>query len=114
MQELETGWIKTGRQSEVICNIVQKQNNNGPDRGRWSHIQTLCTACPTRAHCHSGLVSLWQPQPLTQDLDCLEEKETVTNVEIITELPSFLLHTLYSQLQAVLSVKYDSGTLCCS
>lgn len=87
---------------------------NGPDRGHWSRIQTLYTACPTLVHCHSGLVSLWQPQPLTQDLDCLKEKETDTNDKIITECLSFLLLTLYSQLQVALLVKYDSGKLCCS
>lgn len=90
------------------------QIENRPDRGHWSRIQTLCTVCPTPVHCHSGLVSLWQPQPLTQDLDCLKEKETDTNVEIITEFLSFPLLTLDSQLQAVLSVKYDTGKLCCS
>lgn len=57
----------------------------------------LCTACLTPAHCHSGPVSLWQPQPLTQDLDCLKEKETDINLEIITEFLSFIRHTLYSK-----------------
>ena len=38
----------------------------------------LSTACPTRGHCHSGLVSLWQPQPSTQDCDCLKEKKDTT------------------------------------
>lgn len=78
------------RTQYVLQYQSKKENKNGPDQGHWSHIQTLCTACPTLAHCHSGLVSLWQPQPLTQDLDCLKEKRrTNTNVEIITEYHSY-------------------------
>lgn len=69
----------------------QKQKKNGPDRGHWSHIQMLCIACPAPAHCHSGLMSLWQQQPLTQGWDCLKEKETDTNGEIIAEFLAFLL-----------------------
>lgn len=69
----------------------RKQKKNGPDRGRWSHTQMLCTACPAPAHCHSGLMSLWQQRPSTQDWDCLKEKETDANGEIIVEFLSFLL-----------------------
>lgn len=64
----------------------------------------FCSACPTLAHCHSGPVSLWQPQPLLQDSGCLREKETNIAFEIVTEFPPILPH----------SVKYDFGKLYCS
>lgn len=64
------------KNTEYRLKKMVDENQSGPDQERWSHIQTLCTACPTLAHCHSGPVSLWQPQPLTQDLDCLKEKKT--------------------------------------
>lgn len=71
----------------------------------------LCTACPILVHCHSGLVSLWQPRPLTQDSDCLKEKEPDNDGEIITNFLSLPLCTP-SPLKGIL-VKYDRE-LCCS
>lgn len=98
LREFETEWTKTRAQSEVKWNNRQKQNKNGPDRGHWSHILTSCTACPTPAHCHSGLVSLWQPQPLTQDLGCLKKKrkkqETDTNVKKFAQTFYHFYYTL--------------------
>lgn len=44
-----------------------------PDRWTMSHTWLSCTACPVRAHCHSGPTSRLQPQLWTPDWDCLKE-----------------------------------------
>lgn len=38
-----------------------------------SRTRLSCTACPARVHCHSGLMSLSQPELWTPGWDCLKE-----------------------------------------